>query len=310
MSVESFYDILGVTESSSQDEIKKAYKKKAVEHHPDKGGDEEVFKKISQAYDTLGDENKRRDYNNQKNNPFGQGGGFNPFEDFFNGQFGQQFAQQRVVPDKVVDVNIGALESYLSFDKVITYNRRVECQTCRGQGGERINCNKCQGQGFTTTRVGNGMFIQMVRQTCGACVGKGFSYKTRCGTCSGECTVPSFENISVKLPHGVDDGQFFKLQGKGDYKSGVYGNLVLRVKINPENNFEKSGNDLIYNSYFDLERLNSESFVIPHPDGPIEIKMPADFDTSKPLRVKAKGFNTNGVGDLYVKLIVKFRKEK
>jgi molecular chaperone DnaJ len=308
MSVESFSDILGVGETATQEEIKKAYKKKAVEHHPDKGGNEEEFKKISQAYDTLGDENKRRDYDNQKNNPFGQPG-FNPFEDFFNGGFGQQF-NKRAVPDKVVEVNIGALESYLSPDKTITYTRRVECQTCHGQGGERKTCSNCQGQGFMTTRVGNGMFIQMVRQTCGACSGKGFSYKTRCGTCSGECTVPSFETISVKLPHGVDEGQFYKLQGKGDYKDGMYGNLVLRIKINPENNFEKSGNDLVYNCYFDLNRLKEDSFVVPHPNGAIDIKMPADFDTSKPLRVKAKGFNTNGVGDLYVKLIVKFRKEK
>jgi DnaJ-class molecular chaperone len=167
MSVESFYDILGVGETATQEEIKKAYKKKAVEHHPDKGGNEEEFKKISQAYDTLGDENKRRDYDNQKNNPFGQPG-FNPFEDFFNGGFGQQF-NRRAVPDKVIEVNIGALESYLSPDKIITYSRRVECQTCHGQGGERITCSNCKGQGFMTTRVGNGMFIQMVRQTCGAC---------------------------------------------------------------------------------------------------------------------------------------------
>lgn len=310
MSVESFYDILGVTENATQEEIKKAYKKRAIEHHPDKGGDEETFKKVSQAYDTLGDENKRRDYDNQKNNPFGNGGGFNPFEDFFNRNFHQQFNRQRTVPDKIVDVTIGALESYLSFDKTITYNRRVECKTCNGQGGERLNCTNCKGNGFITSQVGNGMFIQMVRQTCGVCSGKGFSYKTKCFTCNSECTIPSFETITVKLPHGVDEGQFYKLQGKGDFKDGVYGNLVLRVKITPENNFEKVGNDLIYNSYFDLERLKTDSFIVPHPDGHIEIKMPADFDTSKPLRVKGKGFNTNGVGDLFVKLIVKFRKEK
>ena len=307
MSVESFYNILGVNESATQEEIKKAYKKKAVEHHPDKGGNEEEFKKISEAYDTLGDENKRRNYDNQKNNPFGQPG-FNPFEDFFNGGFGGQQFNRRTVPDKVIDVNVGALESYLSPDKTITYSRRVECQTCNGQGGERVTCSNCQGQGFMTTKVGNGMFIQMVRQTCGACAGKGFKYRTRCGTCNGECTTPSFETISVKLPHGVDEGQFYKLQEKGDYQDGIYGSLLLRVKINPENNFEKSGNDLIYNCYFDLQRLNENAFVVPHPDGPIEIKMPTEFDTSKPLRVKAKGFNNNGVGDLYVKLIVKFKK--
>jgi molecular chaperone DnaJ len=116
--------------------------------------------------------------------------------------------------------------------------------------------------------------------------------------------------MSIKLPHGVDDGQFFKLQGKGDYINGMYGNLVMRVRITPENNFEKSGNDLVYNAYFNLEELQKDSFDIPHPDGNINIKVPTEFDTSKPLRVKSKGFNTNGVGDLFVKLFVKFKKGK
>ena len=85
MSMENFYEVLGVTENATQDEIKKAYRKKAVEHHPDKGGSEDEFKKISQAYDTIGDENKRREYDNVRRNPFANsGGGFNPFEDLFN----------------------------------------------------------------------------------------------------------------------------------------------------------------------------------------------------------------------------------
>jgi molecular chaperone DnaJ len=251
----------------------------------------------------------RRNYDAQKNNPFGQPG-FNPFDDFFNNAFGQQFNQRRAVPDKVIDVTIGAIESFLSRDKSITYSRRTQCPTCNGQGGDRINCGQCAGQGFTTVRVGNGMFIQMVRQTCGACQGQGFTYRTRCGGCNGECTIPSLETINVKLPHGVDEGQFFKLQGNGDYINGMYGNLVLRVRIVSENDFEKAGNDLVYNMYFNLDDLNKDSFTIPHPDGPIEIKVPTEFDTSKPLRVKSKGFNTNGVGDLFIKLFVRFKKEK
>jgi hypothetical protein len=83
------------------------------------------------------------------------------------------------------------------------------------------------------------------------------------------------------------------------------GNLIV-----PENDFEKAGNDLVYNRYFNLEDLKKDSFEVPHPDGPIEIKVPTEFDTSKPLRVKSKGFNTNGVGDLFIKLFVRFRKEK
>lgn len=313
MSVESFYDILGVSDNATQDEIKKAYKKKAIEHHPDKGGNEDVFKKVSEAYDTLGDESKRQNYDNQRRNPFGGdgfnpfGGGFNPFENFFNGGFNQN---RNVVPEKIIEINIGALESYLSLSKNINYSRRVECKTCEGKGGERINCNHCNGAGYITTRVGNGMFFQVVRQNCGHCSGLGFNFKTRCGSCNGECTIPSIETISIKLPHGIDEGQMFKLEGKGDFKNGIYGNIILKVKVIPENNFEKNGSDLIYNSFFNIESLQKESFIVPHPDGHIDIKMPIDFDTSKPLRVKGKGYNSNGVGDLYVNLIVKFKKEK
>jgi len=100
--MEDFYQILGVNQNATQDEIKKTYRKLAVEHHPDKGGDENKFKKISEAYDTIGDENKRSQYDNQKRNPFanmGGGGGFNPFEDMFNQMHTQR---RRAVPDKVI----------------------------------------------------------------------------------------------------------------------------------------------------------------------------------------------------------------
>jgi molecular chaperone DnaJ len=100
------------------------------------------------------------------------------------------------------------------------------------------------------------------------------------------------------------------MQGNGDYNNGIYGNLVIRVKMAPEGNFEKSGNDLVYNAFLNLEDLSNDSLEIPHPSGSISIKIPEDFDTSKPLRVKSKGFRGNGVGDLFVKLFVKFKRTK
>ncbi|NBU82907.1 MAG: hypothetical protein EBS55_14805, partial [Flavobacteriaceae bacterium] len=304
-----FYDVLGVNENSTQDEIKKAYRKKAVEHHPDKGGSEEEFKKISEAYDIIGDENKRRDYDNQRKNPFSNGG-FNPFEDFFNGAFNQQHVnRQRTAPDKVIEFNVTVLESYNSPEKTVTFQRNEVCGGCAGKGGERINCSSCDGNGFVTVRVGTGMFVQIVRQSCNACGGQGFSFKSKCHMCNGDGTQPKIETLSVKLPHGVDDGQFYKFQGKGDFKNGTYGNLLLRIKIVPENNFEKSGNDLIYNAILSLEDLNKDTIEIPHPSGNILIKMPNEFDTSKPLRIKHKGFNSNGQGDLYLKLVVRFKRD-
>ena len=158
--MEDFYQILGVNENASQDEIKKAYRKLAVEHHPDKGGDENKFKKISEAYDTIGDENKRSQYNNQRRNPFANmgGGGFNPFEDMFNQMHTQR---RRSVPDKVIEVIIGALESFNGSDKTINYVRESKCGGCNGNGGERINCGACNGEGFIIQRIGTGLFVQI-----------------------------------------------------------------------------------------------------------------------------------------------------
>ena len=305
--MENLYEILGVSETATQDEIKKAYRKLALEHHPDKGGNEEKFKKVSVAYDTLGDEQKRRDYDNQKNNPFANmgGGGFNPFEDFFGGN---PFFQQRKksTPDKVVNINVGVIESYLSSDKTITYSRNVECSTCNGVGGTKKTCDNCKGEGFFTIRTGTGLFSQIIRQVCSNCKGQGFLYTNKCGTCNGETTTPSMETINIKLPHGVDNGQFFKLQGKGDYNKGTYGDLILKVNIIEQNNFEKINNDLVYNAYFTLEDLNKPDFIVQHPEGDIAIKFTKQFDTTKPLRVKSKGFKANGIGDLFLKLNVRY----
>jgi molecular chaperone DnaJ len=281
--MEDFYQILGVNENASQDEIKKAYRKLAVEHHPDKGGDENKFKKISEAYDTIGDENKRSQYNNQMHSQ-----------------------RKRAVPDKIIEVVVGAVESYKGNEKTITYDRNHKCGGCNGAGGDKINCSTCNGSGVITQQIGTGLFTQIVRTHCGSCSGKGFTYRTTCGTCHGNTTTSSKETVSIKLPHGIDEGQFLRVQGKGDFKDGMYGNLVVKVKIIPENNFEKSMDDLVYNAYFDLNTIKQDTVKVPHPLGEISIKLPSEFDTSKPLRVKSKGYHSRG--DLYIKLFVKFKR--
>lgn len=310
--MEDFYKVLGVNENATQDEIKKTYRKLAVEHHPDKGGDEATFKKISEAYDTLGDPEKKSQYDNQRRNPFanagfdpfGGGMGFNPFGDMFGNM--QHRQRKRAVPDKIVEVTVGAIESFLGGEKTITYTRNHKCGGCNGEGGEKNTCRTCNGEGFITQHIGTGLFTQILRQPCHSCGGKGFLYKTTCGTCHGNTTTSSMETINIKLPNGIDEGQFLKVQGKGDYKDGMYGNLVIKVKIQPEGNFEKSMEDLIYNAYFDLTTIKNDKVVIPHPLGEISIKLPEDFDTSKPLRVKGKGYHNRG--DLYIKLFVRFKR--
>ena len=145
--MKDYYQILGIDKSASAEDIKRAYRRLASQHHPDKGGNEDEFKKISEAYENIGTEEKRTQYDNTRRNPFGGGGGFNPFEEFFNRGFGNPFANRaKVVPDKIIDITIGAIESYKASDKKITYSRKVECTSCSGTGGERITCSGCNGR--------------------------------------------------------------------------------------------------------------------------------------------------------------------
>lgn len=306
MSQTNYYDVLGVQENADQDTIKKAYRSLAKKHHPDKGGNDEMFKKVSEAYDVIGDDNKRKQYDNQRQNPFhntGGGGGFNPFGDMFDMFNGRQRQRQRTVPDKIIDILISPIESYNAVDKHIKYQRKHMCVDCHGNGGDRQHCGACNGSGIITQRIGTGMFIQMVQSHCNACNGNGYTFTRVCGGCKGSCTIEKMDSISVKLPHGIDDGQFLKVQGRGDFNSGIYGNLIIRVKVKNSDNFEKFGDDLIYNKFLNLDELKVDSFLVPHPSGDLSIKMPPVFDTSVPLRVKSKGYNN---GELYIKLFVKF----
>ena len=305
--MENFYEILGVDKSSTQDEIKKAYRKLAVEHHPDKGGNEETFKKISQAYDTLGDEEKRRQYDLGESNPFGgfDSDPFSMFNDLFNNMSGPK---QRRAPDKIVDLNIGTIDSFLGSTMDIQFSRKVNCNTCNGQGGDRITCNTCNGSGRITQRVGNSFFSNILQTTCNSCQGKGYSLKNVCFSCAGEGKNNKFETININLPHGISDGQLIKASSMGDYYNGLFGDLILKVKITPQDGFDKVNNDLVYNYQMSLDDFNKDTLDVPHPSGSLNIKLPEEIDTTKPLRVKGKGFRNEGIGDFYVNMYVKHKR--
>lgn len=301
MNTENYYKILGVDENATQDKIKKTYRKLAKENHPDVGGDEEKFKKISEAYDTLGDKDKRAEYDNRRKfGGFGDGmfNGFNGFN-----PFGRR--KQTMVHDTVIDTDLTVIESYLGSEKKITYRRKDKCQPCNGSGGEKKTCNVCNGQGHVVRQMGVGMFVQIIQMACDTCNGVGEILINPCKSCNGHGTKDEVKSVEVKLPQGIDDGQFVRLQGVGDFRNGVYGNLIVRVNLRPVNNFEKLGQHLVYTKFFNLEDLKEDSFVVPHPDGDVSIKFPNIFDTTKPLRLKSKGFKG---GDLLVNQQVKFER--
>lgn len=302
MNTENYYDILGVSEKATQDEIKKTYKKLAKEKHPDVGGSEEEFKKISVAYDILGDEQKRNQYDMSRQNPFG--GGFPGFDDMFN-MFNRGNRRQQV-HSTVITVTVGVLESYLGKVKQLNFKRKSKCDPCNGTGGDKLVCHECGGSGNVVKQMGSGMFIQMVSMVCNTCRGSGKIIKNACHVCHGTGDKDEIKTIDIKLPHGIDDGQFVKVQGSGDFRNGVYGDLVVRVQITPENGFEKISNNLIYNKVLNLDEIQKDDFIVPHPDGDMSIKFPDTIDTSKALRVKNKGFKQQLQGDLIVNLILKF----
>ena len=309
MNTENYYDILGVNEDATQEDIKKAYRKLAKENHPDKGGDEELFKKISVAYETIGDENKRNQYDTQRKNPFANmGGGYDQsFNDLFNMAFGQRKQQRSHTTN--INVEITPVESYLGGTKELSFQRKGKCEPCAGTGGDKEVCTTCDGTGNVVRTMGNGMFVQMVNMTCNVCNGAGNIVKNACHVCHGSGNKNEIKTVEIKIPHGIDDGQFFRLQGLGDFRNGVYGDLIVRVFMKNENDFEKFVNNLFYNKYFTLEDLNNESFDIPHPDGTIKITFPKNIDTSKPLRVKGKGYTIEGVrGDLLINQYLRYSK--
>ena len=306
--MENLYEVLGVSETATQDEIKKAFREKSKTSHPDKGGNEEEFKKINNAYSVLSDEGKRREYDNQKNNPFGNfGGGFggDPF-DMFNNFFGGGFRQQKTVNDKIIDVKIGAVDSYTGKNINFNFTRNIKCEPCNGKGGDRHTCGTCNGQGFTVTKTGNSFFANVMRQTCNQCSGKGYTLTNACHVCSGNGTRTEMTTLNINLPKGISDGQFIKAKGYGDYEDGIYGNAILRIFIVEQNGFQKSDNDLIYNLYMSLDDFNKENIPIPHPGGELNITLPNEIDTSKPLRIKGKGYTS---GDLYINMFVRHIKK-
>lgn len=311
MNEENFYTILGVEENATQDDIKKAYREKSKLHHPDKGGSEETFKKINEAYSTLSDDQKRAQYNNRKNGSF-FGFDNNNMSDIFDQMFnfgGRNNQRPSGVPDKIVELEITPIESFLGSDKTIQFVRKEKCNNCQGKGGDRVTCKGCNGQGFFAKTVNNGFFQQVFRSVCNFCNGNGYTLTNKCSICSGSATQNISENLTIKIPHGIDEGQFLKVHGKGDFSNGSYGNLLLKIKMVNDTDFEKINNDLIYNINFTLKDLEKEDFVIPHPDGEINIKFPTEFDTSKPLRVKGKGYKLQPFGDLYIKMNVKYRRD-
>jgi molecular chaperone DnaJ len=310
--MKDYYGILGVSKETSADEIKKAYRKLSKQFHPDVNPEgAERFKEIAEAYDTLSNPDKKQKYDNPASNMFG---GDASIEDllrhmgFNRNPFGGQ--RRPSAPEKIITLDITALDSFRGSTQQINYKRDIACNTCGGSGGDRNGCGTCGGVGYRMRQMGQSPFQQIIQETCSSCVGRGYTITNACTSCIGKGTQGEFKSMNITLQHGIDDGEFYRVESAGDFHNGVYGNLLLKVRMKKDTSWEKVGDDLIYNNFLTYDDLTNESCEVPHPDGNIVVKYPELFDTLTPMRVRGKGYRRERIGDLYIKNIVRFKREK
>ena len=318
MAKRDYYEVLGVNKNSTQDEIKKAYRKKSMEHHPDKGGDEEVFKEIAEAYDTLSDQEKKEKYDVFGHNaPKGnQGGGFNPFDafsDLFGGggfnPFGRQQQQQRQRrgQDLNLTVKLTLEEIFNGTTKRFRFRRNESCSTCSGKGGTgKTTCARCQGAGMVNEIINTP--IGQIRNTavCNACEGEGYVVETACTACNSSGVKPIDETVDINIPHGVIDGLKMAMGGKGNaIKNGIPGDLIITMMELPHETFVRTSNDLVINVNLTYPQLVlGDKIEIPTIEGTkIRITVPEYTKVGDRLRIQNKGLkqlNTNNRGDMNV----------
>lgn len=331
-----YYEILGVDKNASQDEIKKTFRKKAMEHHPDKNnGDDTKFKEINEAYSVLSDEKKRANYDNFGSadmGGFGAGGqGFGGFDfsqaqgfggqgfdfdlgdifgDFFGG--GQRTSQRRKRgADIEIALNISFKESILGTEKTIKLKRDIKCDSCHGsgaEGGKTKKCQTCGGSGTTYT-VQNTPFGQIQRQAvCQECGGLGEIPEKKCSVCGGAGVQKKDDEIKIHIPAGVENGQQLRVAGKGnEIKNGESGDLYIYLEVEENKNFERFGNDL----YTVLEIDYPTAVLggvekVQGVEGEIKIKIPAGTQSGEKFKIKKEGVRSKfGAGDLYAKIKIK-----
>jgi len=344
-----YYNILGVTKGSSPEEIKKAYYKMAHQHHPHKGGDEAKMKEINEAYSVLGNAEKKAQYD-QYGSTFEQArsqggfGGFNGFQDFSDfaeafrsgsGNSGANFsfdlgdifgdlfgtgssrtksrrASKFQGADIEAELTLDFQEAVFGTEKELSLNKNSVCQKCKGEGAEPgakvTTCSTCRGTGQVVRNMGFGIGFP---STCPACEGTGKKAEKECSQCRGQGVTKETENIKVKIPAGIDNGQTIRLAGKGQAgnKGGLAGDLYLRIKVLPDLRFKRSGFDLKMKTEISFTQAALGAKIeIETIDGAVRLKIPEATQSGKVFRLKGKGvpiLHGRGRGDQLVEIIVK-----
>ncbi len=337
MPKEDYYELLGVSREATEEEIKKAYRKKAIQYHPDKNPGnkqaEEMFKKVSEAYEVLKDADKRAAYDRFGHAAFSQGAGvrggggpaggfhdpFDIFREVFGGGGGSIFEEffgggggdgARDGADLRYDLEITLEEAARGVEKEISFRKLALCDHCEGTGAEpgskRITCATCRGAGQVTTS--RGFFT--VRQVCPTCHGTGTRLEKPCRECRGDGRVNKTAKLNVRIPPGVDTGS--KLRSVGNGEAGAYGghpgDLYLVIHVKEHEIFERQGDDLLCEIpiKFTLAALGG-TIEVPTLSGKASLKIPSGTQSGTTFRLKGRGLpglRSGQVGDQLVRVHV------
>jgi molecular chaperone DnaJ len=343
-----YYKILGLEKNASAEDVKKAFKKSAMQHHPDRpGGNEAKFKEINEAYQVLSDAEKRGRYD-QFGSDFEQQGGFGQgmnWEDFmraarggqggsnfgfdFGGDLGDIFGdlfgsgqgrrRQSRGRDIQVDVEIDFKESAFGVEKEMSLRKQNKCDVCRGAGGEpgskMEKCSTCKGQGQVTQMQRTFLGAMQTVATCPDCHGRGERSGKKCKHCGGDGILSKTSSIKIKIPAGIDNGQSIRLEGHGEAAphGGQSGDLYVRVHVKSLKGFARDG----YNVYTHAEISYPQAVLGDHIevetlDGMVKLAVPEGTESGQLIRIKDKGIKhleRNARGDHYVKVKIRVPKK-
>jgi molecular chaperone DnaJ len=325
MSKRDYYETLGVARNASEDEIKKAFRRLAMKHHPDRNeaGDkasEAAFKEAKEAYDVLCDGQKRRAYDAHGHAAFehgmggGGGAGFGNVHDIVGDIFGDIFGGGRQQgPRRGADlryvVELDLEEAVFGVEKQVEIPTLVACEPCKGSGsedGKVETCRTCQGRG--QVRMQRGIFS--VQQPCPACAGRGQTIAKPCKECRGNGRVQKEKTLAVKIPSGVDNGDRIRLQGEGEAgpAGAPAGDLYVEVAVREHKIFQRDGDDLYCEVPVRFSQAAlGDDVVVPTLQGDAIIKVPAETQTGKLFRMRGKGVKSvrsHAPGDLLCRVVV------
>jgi molecular chaperone DnaJ len=326
MEKRDYYDILGVSRTATAEQIKKAYRRLAMKHHPDRNKDDDgasaKFKEVREAYDVLNNSDKRATYDQFGHEGLrgrGAGGGFGPdgFGDIFGDVFGDIFGASRRGRNQVFRGADLAYELRLDLERAVRGDEvtievptQITCDECRGSGAAKgskpVSCSTCGGVG--QVRMQQGFFS--IQQTCPACKGAGSVIMDPCTGCHGRGRIPQTRHLSVKVPAGVDDGDRIRLSGEGEAgrNDGPPGDLYVEIRVNPHKLFTRAGTDLTCEVPVGFATVGLGGDVeLPTLDGHVSLKIPPGTQSGKVFRLRGKGVITvrdRRPGDLFARVVV------